>query len=196
VSDLPVWLNLGGPLGRPFLSRYTAAMLLAHLEYVLDDSIMTQRTLRLRVGAGDVAQTLDRVAGKLQKTAVVPGFRKGRAPLARVRAHLQKRVAAEAFQELKRAALDQVLPKLGEADRPFIPPEVLDAEKVRLKYGQALEFAVKYLIDPSGMGRNPQQPQFEQGAVMPGAAAMAAEPSTPGLVRGPQLPAVPGMPSG
>jgi hypothetical protein len=169
-------------------------MLIAQLEFALDDSIMTQRTLKLRLGGTDVALCLDRVAGKLRKTAVVPGFRKGKAPLALLRKHLHERVEAEAFQELKRAALDQVMQKLDNADKPFIPPEVLDEAKVKLKYGEELEFAVKYLIDPSGIGRNPQQPQFEPGAVMPGHAAMPQGPSMPGLVRGPMPPEIPGMP--
>ena len=170
-------------------------MLIAHLEYALDNSIMTQRTLRLRVGRDDVAQCMDRVATKLRITSVVPGFRKGKAPLPLVRKHLQDRIAAEAFQELKRAGLDQVMKKLDDADKPFIPPEVLDEAKIKLKYGEELEFAVKYLIDPSGMSRNPQQPEFQQGAVVPGASVQQAMPQFPGAASGPGLPSIPGMPT-
>jgi hypothetical protein len=170
-------------------------VLIAQLEYSLDNSIMTQRTLRLRIGAADVALALDRVAGRLRRTAVVPGFRRGKAPLARVRVHLQERVAAEAFQELKRAALDQVLKQLDEADRPFIPPEVLAEDKLRVRYGEELEFALKYLIDPTGMAQHPQQPQAGQGAVMPGAQTPQFGLQMPGAARGPGLPTLPSLPA-
>ncbi len=55
-------------------------MQIAHLEFQLDESIPTQRTLRLRIGAQDICIFMDRVAAKLKPDVSVPGFRKGKAP--------------------------------------------------------------------------------------------------------------------
>ncbi len=169
-------------------------MLLAHLEYTLDNSIMTQRTLRLRIGSSDVELACDRIAAKLRKSQPVAGFRKGKAPLPVVRKECWTRIAAEAFAELKRDALDQVLHRLEPGDQPLIPPEEVDADKIRVNYGRQLEFAVRYLIDPSGITKNPAHPESGQGAVMPGATVLQPGQSLamPGAVGGVKIPAIPG----
>lgn len=168
-------------------------MQIAELEYALDDSILTQRTLRLRIGAGDVGLYCDRVARKLQDDAVVPGFRKGKAPLSRVMTHLWDRISAEAFDDLKRTALDQVLEKLDAKDKPFTPPDVEDREKLEMKYGEKLEFALKYLVDPAQIGQHPEQP--EQGSVIPGSRVSHPANQPMGIPLGPQLPGMPTAPS-
>ena len=117
-------------------------MQIAHLEYNLDDSILTQRVLKLRIGVADVRIAMDRTCAKMRRDVAVPGFRKGKAPLALIRKHHRKRVHDEAFEELKRAALDQVLKQLPDRDQPFLPPEVLERDKLRLHYNRPLQFAV------------------------------------------------------
>ena len=143
-------------------------MQLAELQHALEDAIPTQRVLRLRIGGSDVRVAMDRIASKLQAETAVPGFRKGKAPLVLIRKYHARRVEAEAFNELKRDALDQVFKLLDEKDKPFTPPEVLDETASKLRYGHPLEFAVKYLVDPAGLSRQPEQPQ-QQGAVVSGA---------------------------
>ncbi|MBN2081234.1 trigger factor family protein, partial [bacterium] len=143
-------------------------MQIAHLEYKLDNTILTQRTLHLRVGAQDVRLAIDQAARKIRGEVEVPGFRKGKAPLAQVRKHHRERVHDEAFRELRKAAQDQVMKQLPDQDKPFIPPEVVDRDKVKLSYGKQLEFALKYMVDPAGVGKNPEQPEFDQGSVRPG----------------------------
>lgn len=165
-------------------------MQITQLEYALDDSILTQRVLHLRIGETDMRLAADAVARRLKQDAVVPGFRKGKAPLARVLTHLWDRISAETFDELKRAAIDQVLEKLDTKDKPFTPPEVLDRDKIVMKYGELLEFAMKYLVDPTSIGRNPEQP--EQGAVIPGSQTDHPINRPLGIPLGPQLPAAPG----
>jgi len=168
-------------------------MQIAELEYALDDNIPTQRVLRLRVGASDVSLAIDRVAVKLQHELPAPGFRKGKAPLALIRKHYAKRLEAESFSELKHDALEQVFLLLPEQDKPFVPPEVIEQEKMKLRYDRPFEFAVKYFIDPAGLSRQPEQPQ-QKGAVAPGAKVQHSILQGMGIPAGPQMPVIPGLP--
>lgn len=167
-------------------------MFIAQLEYTLDDSILTQRILRLRIGAEDVALFCDQAVAKLMDKAVVPGFRKGKAPLKRVKAHLREQLHARVFEELKSSALEQVFTNLDAKDKPLIPPEVLERDKVHIRDGEKLEFAVKYLIDPSAISCQPEQPE-QQGAVMRGSEVAHPVTRGMGIPLGPQLPVIPGQ---
>lgn len=169
-------------------------MQIAHLEFQIDESILTQRTLRLRIGVGDVRVVMDRIARKLREDQPVPGFRKGAAPLTKVLVHHKKRIAVEAFDELKRAAIDQVLKQLPDASQPFLPPEVVEREKVKVLYNRPLEFAVKYMVDPSGIGKNPENPLPQQGQVIPGSQVMQNQPGAMGIPQNPNLPQAPQAP--
>ena len=169
-------------------------MQIAHLEFQIDESILTQRTLRLRIGVGDVRVVMDRIARKLRDDLEVQGFRKGSAPLTKVLVHHQTRIAAEAFDELKRAAIDQVLKQLPDASQPFLPPEVIERDKVKVRYNRPLEFAVKYMVDPSGIGKNPENPIPQQGQVMGGHQIMQNQPGAMGIPQSPNLPQAPQAP--
>ena len=166
-------------------------MQISHLEYQLNDSILTQRKLRFRVGPTDVQFAIDRAAEKILKDVEVPGFRIGKGPVHLVRKHHVKRVNAMAFDELKRAAIDQVIKQLPDKDHPFLPPEVEDSDKVKLVYGKHLEFSVKYMVDPAGISKRPEQPDFQQGSTIPGAQINPASTGPMGIPRGPQLPQAP-----
>jgi FKBP-type peptidyl-prolyl cis-trans isomerase (trigger factor) len=165
-------------------------MFISQLEYALDDSILTQRTLRLRIGAEDVALFCNQAAAKLKDKAVVPGFRKGKAPLARVKAHLRDALHARVFEELKSSAIEQVFAKLDAKDKPLIPPEVLERDKVHIRDGKPLEFAVKYLIDPSAISSQPEQPD-QQGALLRGNEVNHPVTRGMGIPMGPDLPLPP-----
>lgn len=164
-------------------------MFIAQLEYALDDSILTQRTLRLRIGAEDVMLFCNQAAAKLHSKAVVPGFRKGKAPLPRVVSHLWAEISARAFEELKSSALEQVFQKLDTKDKPLIPPEVVDRDKLVIRRGQQLEFAVKYLIDPSAISSQPEQAE-QQGAVLRGSEVNHPVTRGMGIPLGPELPEI------
>lgn len=166
-------------------------MQIAQLEFQLDDSILTQRTLKLRIGTQDVKLAVDRAAEKIRKDVEAPGFRLGKAPLALVRKHHKKRVHGDAFQELKQAAIEQVLKQLPDKDQPFLPPEVLERDKVKVWYGRSLEFVVKFMVDPAGLGKNPEQPEQQQGAVIPGSQVRHSATGPMGVPSGPQLPSAP-----
>lgn len=202
---------------------------IAELEFALDDSILTQRVLWLRIGARDVCDFADRASMKLRAKVPLQGFRRNRAPLSVVRKHYWPRLREQTFAELKRAALQQVFKLLDEKDQPFLPPEVvLDRElpeavrtfreplaahpklaplpltasangsqglhpAKRLKYGEPLQFAVKYLVDPGGMAKSPEAPNVQAGGLVqlqqPGQTGMPM-----GVPAGPALPSIPGLP--
>ena len=170
-------------------------MQIAQLEYQLDNAILTKRKLRLRIGAMDVVMAMDQVAGRLKPDVSVPGYRKGKAPLPLIRKHHAKRVKHEAFEELRKAAVEQVLKQLPKADQPFLPPEVLERDKVLVTYNKPLTFEVQYMIDPTGVGQNPEHPQPEQGAVLPGSQIQSHATGPMGIPQGPQAPGAP-MPPG
>ena len=102
-------------------------------------------------------------------------------------------MTARAFEELKSSALEQVFAKLEAKDKPLTPPEVMERDKLHIKAGAPLEFAVKYLIDPSAISSHPEQPD-QQGAVLRGSQINHPAAHNMGIPRGPILPAIPGMP--
>jgi hypothetical protein len=162
-------------------------MQIAELQYQLDDSIPVQRILRLKVGATDVCIFMDRAASELRKEVVVPGFRKGKGPLWMVRKQYSKQVGARAFQEIKQASFDQALKLLRDEDQPFLPPENVDGEGSAITYGKPLEFAVRYLIDPSGISKSPEQPTTGFDPLRP-ADVGRSTPLPMGVPAGPTLP--------
>jgi hypothetical protein len=167
---------------------------IAHLEYQLDSSILTQRTLRLRVGATDVQLFMDRAARKLSGMVTIPGFRRGKAPIHLVRSHQAGRVQAIAFDEIKRTALDQVFKQLQDSDKPFLPPQTPKDKIAKLVYGEPLEFSVTYLCDPAGLSKKPEDPQagFDPlQAIQNRIQTM----HTPGIPTGPNLPPIPSVQS-
>jgi hypothetical protein len=167
------------------------AVQIVQLQYKLDDSVMTQRTLHIRVGESDVKMFMDRVTQRLKQKAEVPGFRRGKAPLPVVRKHYMARVKALAFEDLRYAAVDQAVSKLEEKDRPFLPPEVVNRDKVKIEYGEALEFQVSYLIEPSGIAKRPDKPHLKFDPL-----ADLHNRNAPGLPRGiPSAPRVPAAPA-
>ena len=168
-------------------------MPIAELKYLLEDAIPTQRTLRLRIGPSDVRLACEHEAQLLKPKAVVPGFRKGRAPLQRILLHLWDEVSARALRELRRVAEEQVFAKLEQKDKPFTPPELLAPEKIVLKLHQPLEFSLKYLVDPALIGSSPEQPD-QQGAVVRGNEVQQPRAQPLGIPLGPRLPSIPGAP--
>ena len=102
-----------------------------------------QHTITIEIPADEVAARLDQVARTLQKRVSMPGFRKGKVPLDRVRTDF----AAYIEQEL----LDQVLPEatgkaIAEAQlTPIVPPSV---SNVHFTPGQPLSFEAQVDVAP------------------------------------------------
>jgi hypothetical protein len=166
---------------------------LTQFDFQLDNSIPTRRVLHLQFGPADVQAALHQAAAKLRPDVEVPGFRQGKAPLAQVLRHHRERVQVQALANLRSSGLDQALPKLDLGDQPLTPPQP-HGKQPRLRLGQGAALSVSYLVDPTGISRNPEHPEADQGAVIPGSQALAAVPQPMGIPTGPQLPQAPGTP--
>ena len=166
---------------------------LVQLAFNIDKSIPSKRTLQLRFGPHDVQAALHQAAAKLRPKVEVPGFRKGKAPIAQVLRHHRARVQVNAVSTLRQSALDEILPKLEQGDQPLTPPKP-EGTPPRLRRGQGATMSVSYLVDPTGISRNPENPQAGQGAVIPGTQALASIPQPMGIPAGPKLPQAPGLP--
>lgn len=64
-------------------------------------------TLRATVSAGLVQKKVEKLAGEYQRSAKLPGFRPGKAPVAVVARKYKDAIAEEAVKELLREAVDQ-----------------------------------------------------------------------------------------
>ncbi len=91
--------------------------------------------------------------------------------------------------------MEQVQGQLKDEDKPFIPPELVDRDKLRVIYGAPLEFALKYLVDPSGIGNRPEAKHDEFDPLA--AVHQQTQRRLPtGVPTGPQIPAAPAAKSG
>ncbi len=135
---------------------------------------------------------MDQAASKIRKSVDVPGFRRGKAPTNFVRNHHAGRVSAIAFDELRSASSDQIFKKLEDKDRPFLPAEVIERDKIKLKYGEPLEFSLEYLVDPSGIGKQSSANKFNPLADLH---ARIPKGAPQGIPSGPKTPTPPVSPS-
>jgi len=103
-----------------------------------------RRELRIEVPAEAVAEEFERAAQRLARAVRVPGFRKGKAPVALVRSRYGKAVEEEAIERLlghyTREALDQ------QGLKPLHSPHLKDME---YKPGAPLSFSTVFEIRPA-----------------------------------------------
>lgn len=104
----------------------------------LRDGAPHQRLVDVEVPVAEVERRLDQVARRIQRRAVLPGFRKGRVPLDLVRAQfaalVEQELIEEAVPELTQQAVQQVQLE------PAVPPLV---RNLRFQTGQPLRFEVQ-----------------------------------------------------
>ncbi len=105
------------------------------MNHSVRESGPAQRTLDIELPLEEVESHLDQAARELQRRAVMPGFRKGKVPLERVRQDF----AAQIEQEFLERAIPRVTAQALEAAAltPVIPPYV---QNVRFRPGQPLQF--------------------------------------------------------
>lgn len=103
-----------------------------------------QRTIDIELPLEEVESHLDTAARELQRRAVMPGFRKGKVPLDRVRQDF----AAQIEHEFLERAIPRVTSQaLGEAGlTPVIPPYV---HNVKFQPGQPLRFEAVVDLAPA-----------------------------------------------
>lgn len=113
------------------------------MNHTVRESGTWQHTITIEIPAEEVAARIEHVARTLQKRVSMPGFRKGKVPLDRVRTDF----ASYIEQEL----LDQVLPEatgkaIAEAQlTPIVPPTVTN---VHFTPGQPLSFEAQVDVAP------------------------------------------------
>jgi hypothetical protein len=156
------------------------------------------------------------VVKELAKDAVVPGFRKGKAPLKRVQAHYIKDVRARALGRLVDSIQEAAGEQVGKKYRVLGSPKPEYDKDARLDELASFEVHLAYDIDPmsddllapKGLVNAPDT--GEPGAGPPGARDLglpglgpspdplgaSSLPRPPGIPAGPQLPSAPaaGMP--
>lgn len=108
-----------------------------------------QHTLDIEVPTEEVEERLDEVARKIQRRAVLPGFRRGHVPI-----HLVRQNFAEAVEQ---EFLDSYLPRVaGQALEeakldPVVPPQV---RNLRLVPGQPMRFQAVVEVRPEVEAKN------------------------------------------
>ena len=77
------------------------------MEITVDKQPNCLATLRATVPAGTVKKKIEKLAGEYQKSAKLPGFRPGKAPLPVVARKYKEAIAEDAVKDLLREAVDQ-----------------------------------------------------------------------------------------
>ncbi len=90
------------------------------------DAAPCQKALRLRVPPETVAPVRQRVVAEVQRQAVLPGFRKGKAPADLVERHYAQRIQDETLQRVMQEAFEQAAK--DHALKPIGPFEVQTAQ--------------------------------------------------------------------
>ena len=112
----------------------------------LGDSGPARKTLRFAVAEDEVKRKIEQTYGNLADEAVLPGFRKGRAP----RKLLERKFASNIRGDVKQQIISEAYSKaLEEHELDVIgDPEVRDAESLELPESGPFEFAVDVEITP------------------------------------------------
>lgn len=97
----------------------------------LIDISPTRKELRIELDAAAVRTEYDRVSDRYAKQAVVPGFRRGRAPVSVVRQRYKKEIQGEVLSELVPQAVNEAITEralnvIGEPDIHFAAEDELD----------------------------------------------------------------------
>lgn len=102
-----------------------------------------QRTLAIEVPSDEVEHQLDAVARRVQRQAALPGFRKGKVPLEKVRQQFAEHVEREFLESFIPDVLHRALHESSIA--PVIPPVV---QNLRFTPGQPLVFDAIVELSP------------------------------------------------
>jgi len=94
-----------------------------------------QHTLSIEIPVEEVEARLERVARELQRRVAMPGFRKGKVPLERVRADFAAHIEQEFLESFIPEATNRAIDERGLG--PVVPPSVTN---VRFTPGQPLTF--------------------------------------------------------
>ena len=162
-----------------------------------------------RVGRPDLNAHVMQAVRELRPDAEVPGFRKGRAPLKRVKEHYLKDMRARARARLVDSIQETVGEQVGKQYRVLGSPKPEYDEDAKVEALDFFEVRLVYDIDPLSdkqavpPGVGPQVDTGEPSAGLPGARelgmpgeGMSGMPRPPGVPGGPRPPSPgPSLPS-
>lgn len=99
--------------------------------------------LSFEVPAQEVRQVLTEVQDKYAKTLQLPGFRRGKVPIAVIERKFGEALRAEALQEVVNRVLEEHLPKAEHAPLSMDRPRLVDTD-LKWEEGKDLVFHVEY----------------------------------------------------
>ena len=113
------------------------------MQVTVESTSALERRLRVRIPEERVAGEVDKRLDDLARTASLPGFRPGRAPVKILRQRFGRRVRDEVVGELVRSSLDDAITaeQLRPATRPAIDP-------LRSTPGEGLDYTVTFDVYP------------------------------------------------
>jgi len=123
-------------------------MLLTTLKLLIDRPHLGRVDVAVSVGKPDIAAHVAQVVRELKADAEVPGFRKGKAPLKRVREHFIKDVRARARARLVDSIQEAVSEQVGKQYRVLGTPKPEYDENARVDELTSFEVKLAYDIDP------------------------------------------------
>jgi trigger factor len=99
-------------------------------------------TLRASIPSADVQKKIEKLAGEYQRAAKLPGFRKGKAPVAVVARKYKDEISGEAVRELLREAVNQAA-----KDNQLVVLNAFDLQHGEVG-GKDLDLTVKLTLEP------------------------------------------------
>ena len=102
-----------------------------------------QHTVTIEVPVDDVDRQIDTVARDIQRRAVLPGFRKGKVPIERVRTQFADAIEREFLERFIPEVTNEALAEAKLS--PVVPPMV---QKLRFTPGQPLAFEAVVDVAP------------------------------------------------
>ncbi len=107
--------------------------------------------VEIKIDKSEVEKQGEKIAKNLAKTMDVPGFRKGKVPVAIVKKRYGEKIEQDAEAELVREALDKALEELGiQKDQMLGEPAFVKYEKEGEAIEMEIEIGVRPEIDTSG----------------------------------------------
>ena len=113
------------------------------MQVTVESTSTLERRMRVQIPEERVMGEVDKRLGDLARSASLPGFRPGRAPVKVVRRRFGRQVREEVVGELIRSSLDDALAseRLQPASRPTIDP-------LRASPGEGVDFTVTFDVYP------------------------------------------------
>lgn len=112
------------------------------MQYTVEDLSPVKKRITVTVPANEVDAAIDRAAAQYRARTTLPGFRKGKAPLAMIEKRFSQDIYGETVNELVRENVDEVFKNLGTA-----PLGDLAFDETKTPLARAKEFAYAFSFE-------------------------------------------------